>query len=134
MWDDLRSFYSTHRKWSEMYELHVSLGDLHAATSTLLTHNLLRSKDIQTAESILSFAMAENLLSRLGLAEKRPELGQDLLEAALKTPMETLAQRWLDLFSLFDSFDDKDVLKSVGQKVVTSRLMSFTSLLVRLPF
>lgn len=134
MWDDLNLFYTTNRKWPEAYELQVFLGDLHAAMNTLLTHDLLRSIDKQAAESILNFAMAETLLARLGLTEKRPELYQDLLRAALSSPMENLAQQWLNLFHLFDSFADKDALRSASQKAIKSPLRDFTSLLVRLPY
>lgn len=134
MWDDLHLFYTTHRKWSELYELHVSRGDLHAAMSTLVTRNLLRSIDKPTAESIFNFAMVETLLARLDLVEKRPELDHDLLQKALKSPMESLAQQWLNFFNLFEVSEDKIALESACVKVMLTPLRDLTCLLVRLSF
>lgn len=134
MWDDLHSFYTTHRKWSELYELHVSLGDVHAAMSTLMTRNLLHSIDKPATESMFNFAMIETLLARLGLVEKRPELDHGLLQAALKSPMESLAQQWLNFFNLFEASEDKVALESACVKVMLTPLRDLTCLLVRRPF
>lgn len=134
MWDDLLSFYTINRKWIDVYELHVSLGDLHAAMSTLLARKLLRSVEKQTVEPIFNFVMVQTLLARLDLTEKRPELEKDLLSAALKSPIETLARLWLSLFSLFSSFENEDALISVSRILLNSPLGDFTCLLVWLPF
>lgn len=137
MWDDLLSFYTFHRKWIDVYELHVSLGNLHAAMSTLLSRKLFNSCRVggkQTIESVFNFAMVETLLARLDVIEKRPGLEQDLLSAAVKFPIEPLARQWLYLFSLFHSFENEVALIQVTQNLLNSPLGDLTCLLVRLTF
>lgn len=107
MFDHLRSFYESRKKYQDLYNLCLSTGDLHTALDTAISHRLVGSDFI---EHLFNYVVAESIFARRGLTTAQSERCILLLKKAhTLPPVEKAAGYWQEAFLVFASVDDEDV-------------------------
>ena len=65
MFDQLRSFYEAKKRYRDLFELCLSIGDLTTALDTVITHSLDSVSD-KNIEKLFNYVVAESIFIRRG--------------------------------------------------------------------
>lgn len=135
LFDHLRALYTSKRRYRDLFNLCVFVGDLPSALDAALSGNLDDTGEVKTIGSVSHYMMAEAVFSRRGLIETEVKQCDDLLKSFKSPYLTKIASQWEKAFQIVDLLDDEDApvsISSLDDELVKGFLCLFVSLY--LPF
>lgn len=104
MSDQLCSFYESRKKYRDLYDLHLSTGDLCAALNIAISK--LDDANIDDVENIFNYVVAEECFARKGFCPLRSER-DDAMKKGFRSFLMDRVSHWRPTFSLLSFFEDE---------------------------
>lgn len=135
LFDHLRAFYTSKRRYNDLFNLCVLVGDLSSALDVALSDKLGDTVEVKSIGTVFHYMMAEAVFSRRGLIETEVKQCDDLLKSHKSPYLTKIASQWEKAFQIVDLLDDEEApvnISSLEDEHVKGFLCLFVSL--HLPF